>query len=103
MTDPTQALLKRLAACLFGGFLLALMVGNQQGTLTDFGVSFRTAVAVHRIWIFLLIGVAIFLVITFWPSVRPYLTKPGAVPIAVGGLTVLAALTVMNWWDPVQN
>ena len=40
----------RLVACLFGGFVLALMVGQQHGTLTDFGVSFRQAVALHRIW-----------------------------------------------------
>src|SRR5438105_3288914 len=103
MTTKLPAWATRLIACLFGGFVLALMVGKHHGTLTDFGVSFREAVALHRIWIFVLIGLLIFGAITFWPQVGPYLTRPGVVPLAAGTLAVLASLTVMNWWDPVQN
>ena len=32
---------KRLVACLAGGFVLALMVGTQEGTQQDFGYAFR--------------------------------------------------------------
>ena len=39
---------KRLAACLFGGFVLALMVGKQEGTQNDFGIAFHEAVAATR-------------------------------------------------------
>ena len=44
---------KRLVACLAGGFVLALMVGTQEGTQQDFGYAFRESVAVPRIFIFL--------------------------------------------------
>jgi ABC-type branched-subunit amino acid transport system permease subunit len=103
MTTKLPEWATRLITCLFGGFVLALMVGKQHGTLTDFGVSFRQAVAPHRIWIFLLIGALIFAAITFWPQVAPYLTRPGIVPLIAGILAVLASLNVMNWWDPVRN
>jgi hypothetical protein len=46
---------QRLVACLFGGVVLALMVGNQEGSQTDFGISFRKAVSFPRIIVFLLI------------------------------------------------
>ena len=83
--------LKRLLACLFGGFVLALMVGNQEGTLTDFGVAFRHAVVGPRILAFLGIGLAIFALLSFWPKVVPYLTRPGVVPLGAGFLIVVGA------------
>jgi ABC-type branched-subunit amino acid transport system permease subunit len=103
MNRPTRALVQRLVACLFGGFVLALMVGKQEGTLTDFGVSFRDAVAVPRIFLFLAIGLLIFVLITFWPRVVPYLTRPGVVPLGAGLLIVIASQTVMNWYDPLAS
>ena len=103
MTTRLPAWATRLITCLFGGFVLAIMVGKQHGTLTDFGVSFRQAVALHRIWIFLLIGLIAFAAITFWPQVAPYLSRPGLVPLVVGAVVVIASLTVMSWWDPVRN
>ena len=75
----------RLVACLFGGFVLALMVGNQEGTISgDFGIAFRHAVIGPRIVIFLGVGVVIFLLITFWPPVVPYLHRPGVAPWPTG-------------------
>jgi ABC-type branched-subunit amino acid transport system permease subunit len=103
MNRSTRALVQRLLACLFGGFVLALMVGNQEGTLTDFGVSFRDAVAVPRIFLFLAIGLLIFVLITFWPRVVPYLTRPGVVPLGAGLLVVITSQTVMNWYDPLAS
>ncbi len=103
MTETTRATLQRLAACLLGGFVLAIMVGNQEGTLTDFGVSFRHAIAVPRIFVFLAIGLLIFVLITFWPRVIPYLTRPGVVPLGAGLLVVVTAQTVMNWYDPLAS
>ncbi len=47
MNTPSRAALRRLAACLGGGVVLAMMVGNQEGTLTDFGISFHKAVLVR--------------------------------------------------------
>ena len=41
MTEYQRTLLKRLAACLFGGFVLALMVGTQEGSQDDFGIAFH--------------------------------------------------------------
>ena len=96
-----RTMLKRLVASLFGGFVLALMIGGQEGSQTDFGISFRTATAFPRLLIFLLVGVAIFLVLTFRPLLMPYVRRPGSVPLAVGFLGVLIATLLMNWYDPV--
>ena len=103
MSTTAKTLLRRLAACLFGGFVLALMVGKQEGGQHDFGISFRQAVAVPRIFLFLAIGVVIFALITFWPRVVPYLARPGVVPLGSGLLTVVAAQTIMNWYDPLGS
>jgi ABC-type branched-subunit amino acid transport system permease subunit len=96
-------LLKRLVACLFGGVVLATMVGTQEGGQNDFGISFREAVIKPRIAIFLIIGLIVFLLITFWPLVRPYIHRPGVWPIAIGLLVVVASQTIMNWYDPLPN
>ena len=103
MNINTRDLVRRLVACLFGGVILAMMVGSQEGTLTDFGISFREAVLRPRIVVFLLIGVVIFTLITFWPLVVPYLTRPGITPLGLGVVTVLAGQTVMNWYDPLAS
>lgn len=103
MSSTTKVLLRRLVACLFGGVVLATMVGNQEGTLTDFGISFRHAVLAPRIVIFLAIGVLLFGLITFWTYVRPYLRRPGVQGLGVGLVVVIAAQTVMNWYDPLAN
>ena len=76
--------IKRLAACLAGGFVLALMVGTQEGTQQDFGYAFRESVGGPRIFIFLGIGVLLYLAITFGPRLTPYLTRPGLRPLAAG-------------------
>jgi len=80
-----------------------MMVGRQEGTLTDFGISFRQAVLSPRIVVFLLIGLVIFAMVTFWPRVVPYLTRPGISPLGVGLLVVLGGQTVMNWYDPLAS
>jgi ABC-type branched-subunit amino acid transport system permease subunit len=95
---------KRLVACLFGGFVLALMIGNQEGTINaDFGIAFREAIFRPRIVIFLLIGVIIFLLVTFWPLTAPYLKRPGITALAVGALAVIIGQGVMNWYDPISH
>ena len=55
--SPASGRVKRLVACLAGGFVLALMVGPQEGTQEDFGYAFRESVFVPRIFVFLGIGV----------------------------------------------
>ncbi|MCW2783235.1 MAG: hypothetical protein JWR35_3684, partial [Marmoricola sp.] len=42
-TENRIAHAQRLGACLAGGVVLALMVGNQEGTQQDFGYAFRQA------------------------------------------------------------
>jgi ABC-type branched-subunit amino acid transport system permease subunit len=96
--NPT---VKRLVACLFGGFVLALMIGNQEGSQNDFGVSFKQATTPLRLTAFLLLGVAAFLVLTFWPLIAPYIRQPGAVGIVVGFVLVFAGMTLTKWYDPV--
>jgi ABC-type branched-subunit amino acid transport system permease subunit len=104
--DPQgrSANVKRLLACLLGGVVLALMVGSQQGTQGgDFHIAFREAWFRPRIAIFLIIGVAVYLLITLWPLVVPYVERPGMRPLGAGLITVVIAQTVLNWYDPVAN
>ena len=110
-----QPWFKRLAACLGGGFVLTLMVGSQEGTINgDFGISFFNALGLHHktslawhfpmrlVW-FLLGGVVLFLLLTFWRYVAPFVKAPGMLPLGVGALAVLIAQTVMNWYDPLAT
>jgi hypothetical protein len=101
MSETLTTRLKRLAACLIGSVVLAVMVGPQEGTREDFGISFREGVLKPRIFVFLAIGVIVFLAITFWPRVRPYIRRPGVMPGVAGLLIVIVAQTIMNWFDPL--
>jgi ABC-type branched-subunit amino acid transport system permease subunit len=96
-------LLKRLLACLAGGVVLAMMVGPQEGSQTDYGYAFRKSVLEPRIVVFLAIGVLLFLAITYWPTIVPYLTRPGFWPLVSGALAVIAAITLMHWYDPAGD
>jgi ABC-type branched-subunit amino acid transport system permease subunit len=98
----TKEDLKRLAACIFGGLVLALMVGEQEGSQDDFGISFHKALIADYRWAeFALIGVAIFVLMQFWSRITPYLKRPGAVGLMAGFISILAALFLMHWYDPV--
>src|SRR5450432_3678967 len=98
--SPRTVLLKRLVACLAGGVVLAMMVGSQEGSETDYGYAFRKSVFERRIVAWLGIGVLLFLAITYWPSIVPYLTRPGFWPLMSGALAVVAAITLMHWYVP---
>jgi ABC-type branched-subunit amino acid transport system permease subunit len=101
MNETATTRLKRLAACLLGSVVLAVMVGPQEGTREDFGISFREGVLKPRIFVFLALGVIVFLAITFWPLVRPYIRRPGVKPAVAGILVVTVSQTIMNWYDPL--
>lgn len=94
--------IQRLLSCLAGGFVLALMVGTQEGTQQDFGYAFREAVLGPRIFVFLGIGVLIYLAITYGPAFKPYLTRPGLRPLGAGALTVIVSFTLLKWTDSTQ-
>ena len=55
-----------------------MMVGSQEGSHTDYGYAFRQSVLDPRIFVFLVIGVLLFLAITFWPTLVPYLPGRGS-------------------------
>jgi ABC-type branched-subunit amino acid transport system permease subunit len=90
---------KRALGCLAASFVLALMIGNQEGTQDDYGLAFRQAIFHPRIFIFLAVGVLLYVLVTYWAVIRPYLTYPGAVPLAVGLVSVLAAYQLLQWND----
>lgn len=98
---PTKAHLRRLAACLFGGFVAALMVGPQEGSQTDFGLSFHEATRPARLLIFLMIGLAVFGVITAWPRLEPHLNTPGFAALGAGLLVTVTGMGLLRWYDPV--
>jgi ABC-type branched-subunit amino acid transport system permease subunit len=101
--SPRTVLVKRLLACLAGGVVLAMMVGSQEGSQSDYYYGFKKSVLEPRIVIFLGIGVLLFLAITHWPRIVPYLTRPGFWPLLSGALAVVAAMTLMHWYDPVGD
>jgi ABC-type branched-subunit amino acid transport system permease subunit len=96
-------LVKRLLACLAGGIVLALMWGQQEGSNNDYGFAFRESVFNVRIVWFLALGVVVFLLITFWPLIRPYLVRPGVLAMAIGLVLVAAAQALLHWDDQVGS
>ena len=95
--------LTRLLACLAGAVVLAMMVGEQQGSQDDYGLAFRESVLDVRIVGFLLIGVLAFLAITYRDVVEPYVRRPGIRPLIVGVLVLVAAFYLMKWYDPLGD
>jgi hypothetical protein len=98
-SEARRTHVRRLASCLLLGFVLALMIGDQEGTQTDFGYAFRQAVSFPRIVVFLLVGVAVYLAVTFWPYLQPYLRRPGMRPMAAGAISVVVANALLKWSD----
>src|SRR5664279_2020494 len=94
---------KRIVACLAGSLVLAIMWGPQEGTSEDYGYAFHQAVLKPRVFVFLAIGIGAFLGITYWPKVRPYLTRPGAPSFLTGAVTVVASYTLLRWYDPLGD
>jgi ABC-type branched-subunit amino acid transport system permease subunit len=94
---------KRLLACLAGALVLALMTGSQEGSFGHFWYAIHTAIFAPRVIIFLALGVLVFLAMSFWPRVIPYLTRPGVWPLVAGALTVIASQTLLHWADQVGD
>ncbi|HEX8093656.1 branched-chain amino acid ABC transporter permease [Jatrophihabitans sp.] len=102
MTRPSD-LLGRLLACLGGALVVALMWGPQEGNFGDFWFAINQSIFRPRVLVFLALGVVVFLAMTFWPKVIPYLTRPGVWPLAAGTLTVIASQTLMHWADQLGD
>jgi ABC-type branched-subunit amino acid transport system permease subunit len=102
ITRPSD-LLGRLFACLAGALVLSLMWGPQEGTFGNFWFAIKKGLFTPRVFIFLALGVLVFLAITFWPKVVPFLTRPGVWPLAAGAMTVIASQTLMNWADQIDD
>jgi ABC-type branched-subunit amino acid transport system permease subunit len=102
MTRPSD-LVSRLLACLGGALVVALMWGPQEGNFGNFWFAIHQSIFAPRVLVFLALGVVVFLAMTFWPKVVPFLSRPGVWPLAVGTLTVIAAQTLMHWSDQVGD
>ncbi|SOD73449.1 ABC-type branched-subunit amino acid transport system permease subunit [Jatrophihabitans sp. GAS493] len=94
---------QRLVACVAGSLVLALMWGPQEGVQEDYGYAFRQAVLKPRVFVFIALGVGACVLITYWPRIRPYLGRPGVSPTFVGGLTVVASYTLLQWDSQIGN
>jgi len=95
--------LRRLLACLGGALVVALMWGPQEGSFGNFWFAIHQSILTPRVLVFLALGVVVFLAISFWPKVIPYLTRPGVWPLTAGLLTVIASQTLMHWADQVGD
>jgi ABC-type branched-subunit amino acid transport system permease subunit len=93
----------RLLACLGGSIVLAMMVGSQQGSKQDYGLGFRESVLNVRIVYFLLIGVLVFLALTYQGVVQRHIRRPGVRPLVIGVFVLLAAYFLMRWYDPLGD
>jgi ABC-type branched-subunit amino acid transport system permease subunit len=115
MNSPKKPWVIRLVSCLGGGLMLALMYGPQEGTINaDFGIAFFQSLGLHkgtstawhfpvRALLFLAIGLVVFVLVSLWRYVVPYLRSPGMRPLGIGVLAVIISQTVMNWYDPIQH
>lgn len=108
MTRPAglsrpSGMLGRLLACLAGALVLSLMWGPQEGSFGNFYFALKKGLFTPRVFVFLALGVLVFLAISFWPKVVPYLTRPGVWPLTAGALTVIAAQTLMHWADQIGD
>jgi len=52
---------------------------------------------------FLLIGLLVFLAITFSGVVRRYTNRPGVRPLVIGVLILVASFFLMHWYDPLGD
>jgi len=96
-----NSLLTRLFACLALGVVLAVIIGPQEGNFADIGLAFREAVWDPRIFLFLGIGLLVFLALTFGSAIVGYVVRPGVRPLVIGVVSVVIGLTLMNWYDPI--
>ncbi len=103
MSETRRILTRRAIGCFAAAIVFALMWGPQEGTQSNYAYAIRKSLFGPRIAVFLVMGVLAFLAITYWPSVKPYLTRPGAWPLAAGIATVIAAQTLLHWYDPVGD
>ncbi|MCU1689282.1 MAG: branched-chain amino acid transporter permease [Jatrophihabitantaceae bacterium] len=90
---------KRLGACLGLGVALALMTGAT-GRQDDYLYAIKEDLFTFHLIENLLIGVVVWLLFTFWPVIRRYLTRPGALGLLAGAMTVIVAQTVLGWYEP---
>ncbi|MDX6209339.1 MAG: hypothetical protein QOE24_1730, partial [Frankiales bacterium] len=96
-------LIKRAFAAFAASIVLALMIGPQEGSQDDYGLAFRESVFRPRIFVFLGIGLLGFLLVTYWPRVKPYFTYPGAVAMSSGVVAVIASYQLLKWDDAVGD
>ena len=102
MTRPSD-LLGRLLACLAGSLVLALMWGPREGNFDEYWYVITNSLFRPRVLVFLALGVLVFLAMSFWPKVVPFVTRPGVWPLTAGALTVIASQTLMHWADEVGD
>jgi ABC-type branched-subunit amino acid transport system permease subunit len=93
---------KRAVGCFGASIVLALMIGQQEGSQEDYGLAFRESIFKPRIFVFLGIGVLMYLLITYWARVKPYFTYPGAVALSSGVVAVIASYQLLKWDDAID-
>ncbi|GCD88058.1 branched-chain amino acid ABC transporter permease [Nocardioides sp. LS1] len=91
---------RRLAMCLVGAVILAMMWGPQQGSPEDYGYGFKHAVLEPRIGLFLAAGVVVFLLAPRFAAIKARLAQPGG-GLFLGSLAgVVVARVLLHWYDP---
>jgi ABC-type branched-subunit amino acid transport system permease subunit len=90
---------KKLIACLGLGIALALMTGTT-GKQSDYLYALKHDLFSVDVLGWLAIGAAVWALMSFWPVVARYMSRPGAWGLLAGLLTVVVAMSLLHWYDP---
>lgn len=105
MTSPARFVRgddgRRLGACLGLGVALALMTGAT-GRQNDYLYAIKEDLLTLHLAKNLLVGLVVWLLFTFWPAIRRYLGRPGALGLLAGAATVAVSQTVLGWYEPQE-
>ncbi|GAA3669812.1 hypothetical protein GCM10022237_32020 [Nocardioides ginsengisoli] len=94
---------RRLLICLVGAVIVAVMWGPQQGSPDDYGHGFKQAVLDPRIFVFLGLGVLMFVLAPRTAQLKARLALPGSGLFGAAAAGVALARTLLHWYDPVGD
>ena len=100
-TNPA-VLAKRFVLFVLLGVVLRIITG-ETGTRDNYYYAIKADFTSLKLLLWIGIGVAGFVLRTFWPVVSRYLVRPGGAVALFGLLTVVVGQTVLGWYEKGQQ
>ena len=100
-TNPA-VLAKRFVLFVLLGVVLRIITG-ETGTRDNYYYAIKADFTSLKLLLWIGIGVAGFVLLTFWPVVSRYLVRPGGAVALFGLLTVVVGQTVLGWYEKGQQ